>query len=333
MIGRVLNRHEALLGLTIVVLAIALGIAAPQFFSAGHLFNIARGSVVIGMMALGLLVVLISGGIDVSVSATAVSSMYVTVVTLQALDYQGPIVLAFLGGAVVGTLLGLVNGVLVSRFRLPTLIVTLGTLTLYRGALLFFVGTNRINDLPAQMDEFAAKSLLTVTTASGARASLSVAVGIFALLAVALAVVLHQTRWGRAVYAIGGSEEAARRHGVRVAAVRLSVFALAGALAGVAGVTDAALIRTADPFTIVGAELDVLAAVVLGGASIAGGRGTVLGAVLGVLLISMVSNSLVLVGIPSEWQKVFIGMFLLLGIGVPAIRRRRAERATGMVPA
>lgn len=333
MIGRVLNRHETLLGLTIVVLAVALSIAAPQFFSAGHLFNIARGSVVIGMMALGLLVVLISGGIDVSVSATAVSSMYVTVVTLQALDYQGPIVLAFLGGAVVGTLLGLVNGVLVSRFRLPTLIVTLGTLTLYRGALLFFVGTNRINDLPAQMDEFAAKSLLAVTTASGARASLSVAVGIFALLAVALAVVLHQTRWGRAVYAIGGSEEAARRHGVQVAAVRLSVFALAGALAGVAGVTDAALIRTADPFTIVGAELDVLAAVVLGGASIAGGRGTVLGAVLGVLLISMVSNSLVLVGIPSEWQKVFIGMFLLLGIGVPAIRRRRAERATGMVPA
>lgn len=333
MIARVLNRHETLLGLTIVVLAIALGFASPQFFSAGHLFNIARGSVVIGMMALGLLVVLISGGIDVSVSATAVSSMYVTVVTLQALDYQGPIVLAFLGGAVVGTLLGLVNGVLVSRFRLPTLIVTLGTLTLYRGALLFFVGTNRINDLPAQMDEFAAKSLLTLTTASGARASLSVAVGVFALLAVALAVVLHETRWGRAVYAIGGSEEAARRHGVRVGAVRLSVFALAGALAGVAGVTDAALIRTADPFTIVGAELDVLAAAVLGGASIAGGRGTVLGAVLGVLLISMVSNSLVLVGIPSEWQKVFIGAFLLLGIGVPAIRRRRSERAMGMVTA
>lgn len=333
MIARVLNRHETLLGLTVLVLAIGLGVAAPQFFGPGHLFNIARGSVVIGTMALGLLVVLISGGIDVSVSATAVSSMYVTVVTLQALDYQGPIVLAFVGGAVVGTVLGLVNGVLVSRFRLPTLIVTLGTLTLYRGALLFFVGTNRINDLPAQMDEFASKSLVTVTTASGARASLSLAVGVFAVLAVVLAVLLRHTRWGRAVYAIGGSEEAARRHGVRVGAVRLSVFALAGALAGVAGVTDAALIRTADPFTIVGAELDVLAAVVLGGASIAGGRGTVLGAVLGVLLISMVSNSLVLVGIPSEWQKVFIGAFLLLGIGVPALRRRRAERAMGMVTA
>lgn len=333
MIARVLNRHETLLGLTVLVLAVALGIAAPRFFSTGHLFNIARGSVVIGIMALGLLAVLISGGIDVSVSATAVSSMYATVVTLQALDYQGPIVLAFVGGALVGTVLGLVNGVLVSRFRLPTLIVTLGTLTLYRGALLFFVGTNRINDLPAEMDEFASKSLLTVTTASGARASLSLAVGVFAVLALALAVMLRHTRWGRAVYAIGGSEESARRHGVRVWAVRLSVFALAGALAGVAGVTDAALIRTADPFTIVGSELDVLAAVVLGGASIAGGRGTVLGAVLGVLLISMVSNSLVLVGIPSAWQKVFIGAFLLLGIGVPALRRRRAERAMGMVTA
>lgn len=330
---RLLTRHETILGLTLIGVVVVLGIAAPRFFSAGHLFNLARSSTVIGIMALGLLTVLIAGGIDVSVSATAVGSMYVAAVILQALDYQGPIVLAFAIGAALGTLLGLVNGFLVSRLKLPTLIVTLGTLTLYRGALLFFVGTNRINDLPAQMDEFAQSSLLTLTTATGTRASVSWAVPIFVGLAVLLAVALRYTEWGRAVYAVGGSPESARRHGVPLARVRLSVFALAGALAGIAGVTDAALIRTADPFTLVGTELDVLAAVVLGGASIAGGRGTVVGTVLGVLLITVVSGSLILVGIPSAWQQLFIGLFLLLGIAIPALRRQRAERARGVVGA
>ncbi|WP_166356062.1 ABC transporter permease [Phytoactinopolyspora limicola] len=328
---RIASRHESVLAIAICVLAVTFAFAAPSFFSAGHMFSIMRSMIVIGIMALGLLVVLISGGIDVSVSASAVASMYVTVVTLTEIGYEGPVIIAFLMSATIGAALGLVNGVLVSLFKLPALIVTLGTLTLYRGALLAFVGTDRIMTLPAQMSDFGRSSVVTVSSANGAQAPLHTGVVVLAGLAVALTLALRYTNWGRAVYALGGNPEAARRLGIPITSVRLSVFAVSGALAGVAGLMSATMIRAADPFTIVGSELMVLAAVVLGGASIAGGRGTVLGTILGVLLITLVDSSLVLVGIPSAWKQVFVGAFVLLGVALPAIRRRRAERRRGVV--
>lgn len=331
--SRLLRRHETMLGGAVLALSLAFGIAAPQFFSVAHMFSIARATVVVGLMALGLLVVLIGGGIDVSVSATAVMSMYVSVVTLEAIGYEGPIVLAMLLAVVVGAALGAVNGLLVSFLQLPALIVTLGTLTLYRGALLAFVGTDRIRVLPAEMVDFARSSLFSVPTAAGGQASLHVSVLLFVGLALALAAALRWTGWGRGVYALGDDEEAATRLGTPVARIRLTTFALAGSLAGLAGLISASLNRAADPFTIVGSELDVLAAVVLGGASIAGGRGTVLGTVLGVVLVTLVGSSLILVGIPTAWRSAFVGMFLLLGVGLPAWRQRRRERQRGIVVA
>lgn len=328
--GRLLRRHETWLALAIVLLAIGFGVAAPQFFSLLHLFGIARSMVVVGFMALGLLTVLIAGGIDVSVSATAVASMYLTVVTLGAIDYQGPVIVAMLLALLIGAALGLVNAVLVSLLRLPALIVTLGTLTLYRGALLAFVGSNRIRVLPAEMRAFATTSAIELTV-GGRRVSLHIAVVIFLVVAAALGWALRSTGWGRGVYAIGDNEEAARRLGLPVVRIRATTFALAGALAGLAGLMSGALNRAADPFTIVGSELDVLAAVVLGGASIQGGRGTVAGAVLGILLVTLVGSSLILVGIPTAWRQAFVGAFLLAGVGIPAWRRRRQERRRGQV--
>ncbi|MDD9205109.1 ABC transporter permease, partial [Georgenia sp. 10Sc9-8] len=138
---------------------------------------------------------------------------------------------------------------------------------------------------------------------------------------------------GRSMYAVGDNEEAAARLGVAVTRVRFTAFVLAGVLAGLGGMMSGALNRAADPFTIVGDEMDALAAVVLGGAAVTGGRGTVLGTVLGVLLITMVGASLVLVGIPSAWRQAFVGLFLLLGVGLPALRQRRVERSRGVVVA
>lgn len=329
--SRLLRRHEFMLGLAVIALAIAFGLLAPQFFSAAHLFGIARSTVVIGLMALGLLVVLIGGGIDVSVSATAVASGYITVVILSGIDYQGPFIVAIALAMLIGALLGAVNGVLVSLLRLPALIVTLGTLTLYRGALLAFVGTDRIRELPAEMVEFARSSIFAVPTAAGGRASLHLSVLVFVALAAVLAWALRSTGWGRGVYALGDDEETATRLGVPVEQIRLTTFAVAGTLAGLAGLISASLNRAADPFTIVGSELDVLAAVVLGGASIVGGRGTVVGTLLGVVLVALVGSSLVLVGIPTAWRQAFVGIFLLLGVGLPAWRQRRLERSRGVV--
>lgn len=330
MIRRIMSSRESLLAAVVVALAVVFGLVAPQFFSMAHLFGIGRSSVVIGIMALGLLVVLITGGIDVSVSATAVASMYIATVVLTEMDYQGPFVVAALLAGLIGGVFGLVNAVLVSLLKLPSLIVTLGTLTLVRGGLLAFVGTERLRELPGQMSEFSAAQVFSVTSA-GRQASLHISVLILAVLAAMLAWALRSTNWGRSLYAVGDNEDAASRLGVSVTRVRFSAFVLAGVLAGLAGVMSASLNRAADPFTIVGMEMDVLAAVVLGGALVTGGRGTVLGTMLGVLLITMVGASLVLVGIPSAWRQAFVGLFLILGVGVPALRQRRMERARGVV--
>lgn len=330
MIQRLLGSRELFLAVIIIALALIFGLLAPQFFSLTHLFGIGRSAVVLGLMALGLMLVLITGGIDVSVSATAVASMYLVTVLLIELDYQGPFVVAALLACLMGALFGLVNATLVTKLKLPSLIVTLGTLTLFRGGLLAFVGTDRLRVLPAQMSEFSSTYLFTVST-EFRPAHFHLAVLILILVAVALAWALRGTTWGRSVYAVGDNEEAAARLGVAVTRVRFTAFILAGSLAGLAGIMSGALNVAADPFTIVGREMDALAAVVLGGAAVTGGRGSVLGTMLGVLLITMVGASLVLVGIPSAWHQAFVGLFLLVGVGLPALQQRRIERSRGVV--
>lgn len=332
MISRLLGSRELLLAVLIIALAVVFGLMAPQFFSLSHIFGIGRSSVVLGLMSLGLLLVLITGGIDVSVSATAVASMYIATVVLIELNFQGPFVVAVLLACLIGGVFGLVNAVLVTALELPSLIVTLGTLTLFRGGLLAFVGTSRLRELPAQMTEFSRTQLFTVP-AGDRQAAFHVSVLVLLLVAVVLGWALRSTTWGRSVYAVGDNEDAAGRLGVAVTRVRFTAFVLAGVLAGLAGIMSGALNRAADPFTIVGQEMEALAAVVLGGAAVTGGRGTVLGTLLGVLLITMVGASLVLIGIPTAWRQAFVGLFLLLGVGVPALRGRRIERSTGVVVA
>jgi simple sugar transport system permease protein len=330
MTKRLFGSRESLLAVLIVALACLFGLLAPEFLSLNHLFGIGRSSVVIGIMALGMLLVLITGGIDVSVSATAVASMYIATVALTDLGYQGPFVLGALLAGLIGGLFGLVNAILVTALKLPSLIVTLGTLTLFRGGLLAFVGTSRLRELPAQMSEFSDTQLFTVT-AGGRPAPFHLSVLVLVVVAVVLAWALRSTTWGRSMYAVGDNQEAAARLGVAVTRIRFTAFVLAGVLAGLAGMMSGALNRAADPFTIVGTEMEALAAVVLGGAAVTGGRGTVLGTMLGVLLINMVGVSLVLVGIPTAWREACVGLFLLLGVGVPALRQRRIERSSGVV--
>ncbi|WIY82332.1 ABC transporter permease [Propionimicrobium sp. PCR01-08-3] len=330
MIGRLFAHREALLGVVLVVIMVLFGVANPSFFSAAHLFGVARSAVVLGIMALGVMTVLVTNGIDISVPAIEVVSMYLTTVTLNAINFQGTVLLAIAVGCLIGAVLGLVNGILVAWLRLPAMIVTIGTLTLYRGGLLAFVGTERIRVLPAQMSEFGQLSLFSVNS-GGRIASLSVTVLIWALLAVGLALLLKRTWWGRYLYAIGDNEEAAERLGVKINRTRISAFVLSGLLAGLGGIFYASMNRAADPSTLIGFEMSVLAAVVLGGANVTGGRGTVTGTVLGVLLITVVGNSLVLVGIPSAWQQVFVGGFLLIGVVMPAFRDRRERIKRGKV--
>jgi simple sugar transport system permease protein len=320
------NKTEFLVGMTLVIMSVIIGVINPSFFSIANLFDILRSATVTGIFAMGVLIVIISGGVDVSFTAIGLFGMYVTVKILKAWGFEGTVLVAIVISGVIGLALGLINAVFISRFRLPTLIVTLGTSALYQGFMLFFIDSTYIRDIPEGMAKFSMANLITITQADGSKSNLHSAVLLMIAAAILMYILLKYTMLGRGVYALGGSRESAERAGFNITRIEFTIYGLVGLLAGIAGITFGSLMRQANPFSIVGTELDVIAAVVLGGASITGGRGSVVGAILGVLLITVLNNSLILLGIPSDWQKVVVGIVLIIGTALPAIQNRRAER-------
>lgn len=317
-----LVQRPELLTLTLVVLlAIAIGLINPVFFTPQSLFDLLRASTVTGIFALGVLLVLAAGGIDVSFTAIAAFCLYSTTILVLHIAPSAPVALPLLISIILGLLLGLLNGLIVHRFRAPSLIVTIGTQYMIRGFLLAFIGTKHIMNIPESMDGFGRWSLFQFTTAEGARAALPVAFLLLVAVALLTGWILSRTLLGRAIYAVGGSVAIAERLGIRVRTVYLFVFGYAGLLAGLGGMVHASLNRLANPFDLVGTELDVIAAVVLGGARVTGGTGTVIGTLLGVVLVVMINTSLILIGVPSTWQKVVIGAIILLASGVFSRRK------------
>lgn len=323
------TRNETLLALVILAFCTVTTIVDPNFLSVPTLFDLLRNSIVIGIFAIGVLLVLISGGIDVSFTAIAAFALYTTTLILTKAGVAIPWYVAFLVAMAIGTALGLVNAVFIAGFRLPTLIVTLGTLTAIRGVLLTFVGSTLISNMPPGLRDFSRLFMIRGTTADGYFFTLPWAFAALAIVVVVTWFLLRHTMLGRSIFAIGGAPESARRIGINVRATQVFVYAYVGALSGLAGIIHASLARVANPFDLVGLELSVIAAVVLGGARLAGGYGTITGTLLGVLLIVLVNTSLILLGIPSTWQQVVIGALILVGTGVPAFQARRAARRAG----
>jgi simple sugar transport system permease protein len=246
--------------------------------------------------------------------------MYLTSRWLVSVEFEGTVLVAFLISAAIGLAFGGLNALFVAAFKLPALIVTLGTASLIRGLLLAFIGTEILNNLPAGYTRFSRQTWFDQTLPGGETVGFSPIILLFLLAAVAVALLLRHTMVGRGLYALGGNPIAAERVGLNVSSLRLVAFGLAGGLAGLAGMAHATMMRNANPFDLVGMELTVLAAVVLGGAGIFGGRGTVTGTVLGVFLLVLVNNSLILLGIPTYWQRVFVGMILLVATAISARR-------------
>lgn len=319
------SNNEGVLALVLLGLILVMSIANPTFFTLNTAFGILRSAIVPVTLALGVLVVVITGGIDVSFAAIAIFAGYSTVSFCLAVGFDPGLPGIFAIAIAVGALLGLINGVVISQFRLPTLIVTLGTQGLFFGAMYTYVGATYYAELPASMAALATSNLIDVTTSTG-RAYLHVLVVPILLLCVLVALVLKRTMFGRSLYAIGGDAEAARRAGFQVKRTEVRVYVMVGALAAIAGVIHIVLSRSANPRDLVGTELDIIAAVVLGGASIFGGRGSVIGTVLGVLLVQVIKNSLLLVGVPSAWLRTAVGVLLVLGVGIQAIAGRRNSR-------
>lgn len=324
-----LTRNETLVAGVILAFCVLATLSDPLFFTVTTVSDLLRASIVIGILAIGAMVVLISGGIDVSFTAIAVFAMYVATRIALGVWPDMPWPMIFAIAMVVGAGLGAINGLFIAFFKLPTLIVTLGTLSVFRGFLLTFVGSQRISDLPPEMRDFSRGVLARGTTEAGH--FYSIPWSVLALLAVIVVTwfILKKTMLGRSIYAIGGSQESARRIGINVQRTQFFIYVYVGALAGLAGIIHGSVGRMADPFSLVGLELSVIAAVVLGGARLIGGYGTITGTLLGVVLIVLVQTNLIVIGIPTIWQSVTIGLLILLGTGVPAYRAKRAAARAG----
>jgi len=304
-------------------LCLLIAVINPAFVQAQSLVDLARASVVMGLFALGVFIILAAGGIDVSFTAIAALTMY-SVTRLVVSWFPGlPMAAIFVVAVAGGALLGVLNGWLVHRLKAPSLIVTIGTQYLFRGILLTFIGTDWITRLPDAMDRFGRLPLQTLESAQGRQIILPAFFLVLPAAALLTAWILNRTLMGRAIFACGGKLAIAERLGYDLRKVHLFVFGYAGALAGAAGILHVCSNRQANPFDLVGAEIDVIAAVVLGGARITGGTGTVTGTLLGVLLVVVINNSLIMAGVPSTWQRVVVGSLILLAGAFFVVRGRR----------
>jgi simple sugar transport system permease protein len=333
MIKQITRSNEFMIAASIVVLSIVMTFVNPAYLTLANLFDMLRNATVYGILALACLIVMISGGVDVSFVAIASASSYITMTFLINRGFQGSALVAYLIALPIGVLLGCINAFFVARFKLPTFVVTLGTYSMYYGFVLFFVGSGYLYELPDGMSTYAKMRLLTVKGAGVGTASLHPSVLIFFGSAILVWAFLKYTMIGRGIYAIGGARDVAERTGFNIPLIQFVMFGLAGALSSIGGITQVALYRNGNPAALMGNELDVIAAVVLGGASITGGRGTVIGSFLGLMLIVILKSCLILSGISAEWQRFVIGIALIIGTSVPAIRSARLRNRPGKVAA
>ena len=297
--------------LSLIILFVALSIASPYFLTANNLTSVARQTAGFNTMALGMTIVIISGGIDLSVGSILGLSGLVGTMALEA-GY--PIVVGVLAGIVIGMLCGFLNGLLVTRLRIPPFVVTLGTLGIYRGLALIFSNGLPVHKIPAAFSFLGEGNLLGIPFVAW----------MLVICAVLVHVVLEHTRLGRYAFAIGSNKIASIYAGIPVDFHITAVYAIGGALTGLAGMIEASRLMTGQPTAGQGSELQAIAAVVIGGGSLNGGEGSVVGTLIGAFIMGLLSNGADLLNISNYWQQVIIGSVIILAVTLDEVRKRRA---------
>ena len=321
-VRKILAGSEMIVFYIILTLSIIIGLVNPAFFGIRTLIDISRSMIVVLIFALCEMIVIVSGGIDVSFPAIASFSMYFTTKFMIANGLDS-VPLAFAMAAGIGLLLGLINAVLIGTFKIPTLIATLGTSSLINGALLAFVGVNEIMNLPKNVDALSKGYLFSVQNSSGLLSSMSSLIILPVVLCILVWFLLNYTMLGRSIKAVGGDINAAYRAGFNVVKTQYFIYMFVGAIVGIGGMAHTVLMRNSNPVNLMGSEMMVIAAVVIGGARITGGYGNVVGTILGVLLITLVTNNLILLGVPNYWQKFVVGMIIIIGVSISSLRAKR----------
>jgi len=297
--------------LTALLVVVALiSFSTPYFMTTDNLMGVFRSFSLIAIMSIGMVMVIITGGIDLSVGSVMGLSSLVT-----ALGFQSGLsaIVCVLGGLLTGLMFGLFNGVLITVIRLPPFIATLGSLSIGRG--LMYIITHGVPLTPDTPDAFA-------EIGQGYVGLVPVPVVIMLGMTIVFSTLMRKTRFGRHVYATGGNEQAARLSGVKTARVKLLVYMLSGLIAALAGVISFSRYLSAEPASGFGAELDVIAAAAIGGASLAGGVGSVEGAIIGAALAGIIANGVVLMNINTYAQQAITGAVILIAVSLDVWRSR-----------
>ena len=309
-IQHLLHSHPALSPLMVLIVAcIVFTIINPRFASPGTISIILQQTAVIAALAIGQTLIILTAGIDLAVGATAILAMLV--MANLAANNGVPGGLALLIGFVVGTICGFINGLLVTRLNLPPFIATLGTLSIYTAVGLLYSGGASVgrNDMPPILNAMGTRFAIGPFR-------LTVGVIVVAVLAVIVAFVLSQTSWGRHLYAVGDDIEAARLVGIQVDKVLLSVYTVAGLIYGFTAWVMIGRAGTASPNAIVGANLETITAVVIGGTSLFGGRGGIIGTILGALIVYVFNNGLALAGVDDQLRILAIGVLIIVAVTI-----------------
>lgn len=310
--GGLFRRHDIQIGLIIVILGTFFSTLSPGFLTAGNLLGLLESYSVSAIMAAGLLVVLISGGIDISFAAIAGVTQFLTATIL--VNYGGNWFTAFALAGLFGALLGVINALLIHCLRAISVIITISTMTLYFSMLMFVTQGRSIYNLP---DWF---------TNNIEFLSIPFPVMVAAVVLLITVLLLSRLTIGRLIYGLGGNPEAAKRMGCHVGGLRCFVYGYSGFMGAIAGIVQAHRVEEVVPNALMGRELDVLAAVVLGGASLAGGVGTVSGTILGIVLLAMLQNGLTLIGVSSYSFGAVTGLVILVSVSATAYTAKRQQK-------
>lgn len=298
---------------SVTVLFMALSFASPYFLTLQNLSSVARQTAVINIMALGMTLIMISGGIDLSVGSVMAFAGICGTMLLQA---GVPLLPSIFGAMMAGVAWGLINSLLITLLKVSPFIATLGTMGAARGLTLVITNGMPVVRLPDQFGFLGDGSVLRVVP---------VPLVILVSLALLTGFILKYTRLGRYAYAIGSNVEAARYAGIPIRFYLVAVYCFCGALTGLAGMIESSRLMTGQPTAGQGYELSVIAAVVIGGASLSGGEGTVTGTVAGAFLMGLISNGSNLLGVSPFWQQVLIGVVIVLAVAGDEFRKRRRQ--------
>ncbi|TIP96232.1 MAG: ABC transporter permease, partial [Mesorhizobium sp.] len=330
-LAKLLLEGRAFLALMVIILVFSM--LSPYYFSLGNFLTMASHVAIFGILAVGMLLVILNGGIDLSVGSTLGLSGVIAGFLMQGVQLQTlgivlfpPVWVVVVLVCVLGALVGLVNGVLIAWLKVPAFVATLGMLYVVRGAALLMTNGLTYNDLGGKPE-------LGNTGFDwlGFNRLFGIPIGVLVMVVIAIigSIILNRTAFGRWLYASGGNERAAELSGVPVKKVQVSVYMLSGICASVAGLILSSELTSAGPTAGNSYELTAIAAVVIGGAALTGGRGNIRGTLVGAFVIGFLSDGLVIIGVSAYWQTVFTGAVIVLAVLLNAIQYRRRVKLPG----